>query len=105
MPLVELPERDHAHDAGMAEAGEHAAFASEAGLLTGIDAGDGDDLERDGRARHLVDGAIDDPYTAASNLSLDDEAPCEEPLERRHRHDSERITGSPVVLRGAGGLR
>ena len=87
--LVELAERDDAHDPRVAEAGEHAALAPEAGLLPGVDARNRDDLERDRRARHLVARAIHDTDSTASHLAFDHEAACEEPLKGRGRHEGE----------------
>ena len=46
LPLVELPEGHHAHDARVREPREHPPLATEARLFARVDAGDGDDLER-----------------------------------------------------------
>ena len=105
MPLVELPERDDAHDAGMTEPGEHAAFATEARLLAGVDAGDRDDLQRDGRLRDLVGRAIDDADAAAPDLALDHEAAREQPLKSRDHHVYERTGNEGACARPRRGPR
>ena len=84
LPLVELPERDDAHDAGVVQPREHAPLAPEARLLARVDAGQRDDLERHRLAAHLVLRAVDDADAAASDLALDDE-PSGEGLGLRRR--------------------
>ncbi len=82
LPVVELAERDHLHDARVAEAREHAALAPEARLLACVDARQGDDLEGDRIARDLVVRAVDDPDAPAADLALDDEASGERLAQR-----------------------
>ena len=72
----------------MHEPREHAPFATEARLFARVDAGDRDDLERDGLVRHLVDRAVHDADAAAPDLALDDEAPADRRLTRERRHSS-----------------
>ena len=85
-PLVELPERDDAHDARVVQPREHAPLAGEARLFAGVDARDGDDLQRDGLIGDAIVRAVHDADAAAADLALDREALGQEALERGRRH-------------------
>ena len=69
-------------DAGVMELGEHVALAGEvAGELGG---GGVEDLEGDGRAGDVIEGAIHGRHAACARAPLDRETAAEE-LERGHR--------------------
>lgn len=75
--LLELAERHHPHDAGVAQCCEQSSLATEARFFARIDARQGDHLQRDGKIAQLVARAVDDAHAAAADLPLDDEASSE----------------------------
>src|SRR6202042_958469 len=96
LPLFELAKGHHAHDSRVMQTGKDASLSVKSRLFAGIDARQGDHLERDRLAADFVPGSVHDTHAAASDLALDDEAPRQQLGLRRLRHAHARFS-SPTT--------
>jgi hypothetical protein len=74
LSFVELAESDDPHDSGVVQARKNATLALKPRLFARVDAGERDDLQRNGPSSDLIVRAVNDPYSATPHLALDDEA-------------------------------
>jgi hypothetical protein len=96
---VEHPERDDAHDVGVAELAEDLPLAREPGQIAGIRADRRDDLQGDRRPREQVGRAIHDAHAPAADFPFGHESLGHHLARIGVRHGRRGAVNGPVTRR------